>query len=131
MDYKRIIRDGYGKLAEYLPDYEKGILECFSIVKEDLDSFCIEDIVEHQTILGKIKEEITSQVINDIKEWLDYKHDELEVQIDNVGLFVKENVKYINYIGNINYHLNYIFKTIRSLREDINTLIKIKAIEVC
>ena len=69
MDYKRIIRDGYGKLAEYLPEREKGILECFNIVKDDLESFCLEDVVEHKTILGKIKEEITSQIINDIKEW--------------------------------------------------------------
>lgn len=87
-------------------------------------------------------EKIKKQVEKLGFEWYDYEfsnkfgwfktygeHDELEVQIDNNGLYVKENVKYINYIGNINYHLNYIFKTIRSLREDINTLIKIKAIE--
>lgn len=95
MDYKRIIRDGYGKLAEYLPEKEKGILECFNIIKEDLDSFCLEDIVENQTILGKIKEEIVHQVIDDIKEWLEYKHDEYLIA------FVEKNNYSLDQNGNV------------------------------
>lgn len=88
-------------------------------------------------------EDIKKQVEKLGFKWYDYEfsnklgwvksygeYAELEIQIDNVGLYVKENDKYVDYIANINHHLNYITKTIRALREDIKTLIKIKAIGV-
>ena len=100
MDFKRIINNGYGKLAEKLPSDKKAVLETIKYTIEDLDCFMsnldmMEGFEDDKTILGRIKYQVAEEVIEHLKDWLDKRHDEYLVA------FVEDNNYSINANGKV------------------------------
>ena len=93
--------EAYNKLAKYLPEHDKGRLEGISDVREELDNFILNlcDDFNDESILGKIKEEVAKEVIDELKSWLDNMYDEYLIAfvdnnnycIDGNGNVVKED----------------------------------------
>lgn len=100
MDFKHIIEnDGYGKLAEKLPDYQKGILQGFDCAIEALDTFLANiDIFigdEGVEILKQLQEQMAEVVIANAKMWIDNERDE------HLVAFVDQNHFSLDENGNI------------------------------
>lgn len=98
MNFRKIITDGYGKLAEKLPERDKGFLEGWEAAIEELTAF--EEnldyfIKQDAPTLRKAEEEYSKLVIENIRAWLKDAHDE------NLVSFVDNNHYSIDEDGNI------------------------------
>lgn len=86
--------EAYNKLAQYLPEHDKGRLDGISDVREELDNFILNlcDDFNDESILGKIKEEVAKEVIDELKSWLDNMYDEYLIAfVDNNNYCIDEN----------------------------------------
>lgn len=78
MNYKKIIENGYGKLAEKLPAEDKAYLKGYKQAIEDLKTFKdnIGDFINNDIkTLAKIQTEIAECTVDSAVEWLDSEHD--------------------------------------------------------
>lgn len=98
MDCKRIIENGYGRLAEKLPEADKEYLGGFKHATEELENFKANIgmfIAQDVPTLRRIEEELSLLVINNAIDWLNSTHDEILIS------FVENNHYSIDENGNI------------------------------
>lgn len=94
MNYKKIIEEnGYGKLADFLPEYQKGILKGLNTIRDEIDNFSFDyKPFKNDTIMDKIKKEIALEVLELLKEYLENIYDDYLIGfVDSNNYYIDEN----------------------------------------
>lgn len=98
-DFDTLIEE-YKKIVEYLPDYEKGILEGINIAR-DFIALYEQPNGEIKTILDKIKAEGIAETAKELKTSLGYKYGDYLISfVEKRDYVIDKNGNVINVIKN-------------------------------